>query len=47
LSLAEKLSSRGLVALSLHPGLIMETGLGSHLNFDDSEDSDMATLRKW
>ncbi|KAH7305802.1 hypothetical protein B0I35DRAFT_454097 [Stachybotrys elegans] len=46
LSLAEKLGSRGLLALSLHPGLIMTTGLGAHLKFDDSRDSDMASLRE-
>ncbi|KAH6958062.1 hypothetical protein DER45DRAFT_484173 [Fusarium avenaceum] len=32
ISLAEKLGSRGLQAYSLHPGAILETSLGSHLD---------------
>ncbi|KEY64662.1 hypothetical protein S7711_02862 [Stachybotrys chartarum IBT 7711] len=44
ISLAEKLGSRGLLAFSLHPGLIMTTGLGSHLNFTGSEDDDFHSL---
>jgi hypothetical protein len=32
LSLAEKLSDKGLIALSLHPGVIM-TNLGTHLDW--------------
>ncbi|GAB1217045.1 hypothetical protein ATERTT37_006267 [Aspergillus terreus] len=35
ISLAEKLGSRGLLALSLHPGVIFGTSLATHLNFDD------------
>lgn len=31
LSLAEKLGKRGLEAFSLHPGVIMGTSLGTHL----------------
>jgi NAD(P)-dependent dehydrogenase (short-subunit alcohol dehydrogenase family) len=31
ISLAEKLGSRGLQAYSLHPGAILETSLGNHL----------------
>jgi hypothetical protein len=47
-SLAEKLGSRGLLAYSLHPGLIMESGLGAHLSFNGvgDESDDMYTLRK-
>ncbi|KAM0417059.1 hypothetical protein ACHAPT_012965 [Fusarium lateritium] len=33
LSLAQKLESRGLQAYSVHPGLIMTTNLGNHLDF--------------
>lgn len=32
ISLAEKLGSHGLQAYSLHPGAILETSLGSHLD---------------
>ncbi|KAF7559300.1 hypothetical protein G7046_g4852 [Stylonectria norvegica] len=42
-SLAEKLGKRGLQAYSLHPGVIMNTGLGGHLDFA-SEDGDFKTL---
>ena len=42
ISLAEKLGSRGLLALSLHPGVIFGTSLATHLNFDD----DFNELRK-
>jgi len=42
--LAEKLGSkRGLLAFSLHPGVIMDTSLGSHIDWD----VDLATLRKY
>lgn len=34
ISLAEKLGHRGLRALSLHPGVIGSTNLGSHINWD-------------
>jgi hypothetical protein len=43
LSLAEKLGKRGLQAYSLHPGVIMSTGLSNHLN--QSEDGDFKILR--
>ncbi|KAI5460135.1 hypothetical protein BGZ63DRAFT_426080 [Mariannaea sp. PMI_226] len=33
-SLAEKLGKRGLVACSVHPGSILNTGLTAHINFD-------------
>ncbi|KAM0337828.1 hypothetical protein ACHAPU_011507 [Fusarium lateritium] len=36
ISLAEKLGSRGLEAYSLHPGAILETSLGNHLESLDS-----------
>ncbi|SPJ72826.1 related to oxidoreductase [Fusarium torulosum] len=38
ISLAEKLGSRGLQAYSLHPGAILETSLGSHLEGLESLD---------
>ncbi|CAM1510496.1 Fc.00g008310.m01.CDS01 [Cosmosporella sp. VM-42] len=43
-SLAEKLGKRGLRAYSLHPGVIISTGLGNHL--DPSESGDFADLTK-
>jgi hypothetical protein len=44
LSLAEKLGIKsGLQAFSLHPGVIITTGLGNHL---DWEKTDMEGLRK-
>lgn len=33
LSLAEKLGKQGLLAYSLHPGLIITTGLCAHIDF--------------
>ncbi|KAI5458159.1 hypothetical protein BGZ63DRAFT_407459 [Mariannaea sp. PMI_226] len=42
MSLAEKLSKRGLQAYSLHPGVIFTTGLGTHL--DTSENGDIKLL---
>lgn len=32
ISLAEKLERRGLHAFSLHPGVILETSLGTHID---------------
>ncbi|WAO83063.1 Hypothetical protein NCS54_00024300 [Fusarium falciforme] len=43
LSLAQKLGSRGLQAYSVHPGLIMSTNLGSHLDFA-SPDKDLKSF---
>jgi hypothetical protein len=40
LHLAEKLGDRGLQAYSLHPGAILTTNLGTHLN------GDFSSLRK-
>lgn len=45
LSLAQKLGSRGLQAYSVHPGLIMTTNLGNHLDFA-SPDKDLKSFRK-
>ncbi|KAF5013098.1 hypothetical protein FDECE_868 [Fusarium decemcellulare] len=39
-SLAQKLATRGLQSFSVHPGLIMTTGLGNHLDFT-SMDKDL------
>ncbi|KAH6885734.1 hypothetical protein B0T10DRAFT_608183 [Thelonectria olida] len=44
ISLAEKLGKLGLQAYSLHPGVIMSTGLGNHLN--QSEEGDFKLLRE-
>jgi NAD(P)-dependent dehydrogenase (short-subunit alcohol dehydrogenase family) len=41
LYLAEKLGDRGLQAYSLHPGAILSTSLGNHL------DGDFSSLRKF
>jgi acetylglutamate kinase len=38
ISLAQKLGAKGLVSVSLHPGVIMETGLSSELSKEDLED---------
>lgn len=46
MSLAEKLGARGLQSFSIHPGLIMGSGLGQHLDFSDMQKGDFATLRK-
>ncbi|KAF4977544.1 hypothetical protein FZEAL_5915 [Fusarium zealandicum] len=43
LSLAQKLGSRGLQSYSLHPGLIMSTGLGVHLDLTE-QGSDLISL---
>ncbi|KAL6357427.1 hypothetical protein LRP88_07592 [Fusarium phalaenopsidis] len=43
LSLAQKLGSRGLQAYSVHPGLIMTTNLGNHLDFA-SPDKDLKSF---
>jgi hypothetical protein len=45
LSLAEKLGDKGLIALSLHPGVIM-TNLGTHLDWskDLAEICELPTL---
>lgn len=41
-SLAQKLGQRkGLLAFSLHPGVIMDTTLGAHVDWD----TDLASLR--
>ncbi|KAF9769914.1 hypothetical protein IL306_012594 [Fusarium sp. DS 682] len=42
-SLAQKLGSRGLQSYSVHPGLILSTGLGTHLDFA-SMDADLGTF---
>ncbi|KYK56173.1 short-chain dehydrogenase [Drechmeria coniospora] len=44
ISLAEKLGRRGLQAYSVHPGVILGTGLGVHL--DLSDDGDLPQLNK-
>ncbi|KAF5700527.1 oxidoreductase [Fusarium mundagurra] len=44
-SLAQKLGSRGLQSYSVHPGLILSTGLGTHLDFA-SMDADLGTFIK-
>lgn len=44
-SLAQKLGSRGLQSYSVHPGLILSTGLGTHLDFA-SMDADLGTFSK-
>ncbi|RKL25022.1 hypothetical protein BFJ72_g14157 [Fusarium proliferatum] len=44
-SLAQKLGSRGLQSYSVHPGLILSTGLGAHLDFA-SMDADLGTFIK-
>lgn len=36
ISLAEKLGGRGLLSFSVHPGLIVGTGLSSHLDLNDA-----------
>jgi NAD(P)-dependent dehydrogenase (short-subunit alcohol dehydrogenase family) len=46
ISLAEKAGPRGLLAFSVHPGLIMATGLGAHLDFSGSANDDMQGIRK-
>lgn len=33
-SLATKLAKRGLISVSLHPGVILDTSLGGHLDAD-------------
>lgn len=43
LSLAQKLGGRGLQAYSVHPGLIMTTNLGNHLDFA-SPDKDLKSF---
>lgn len=45
ISLAEKLGGRGLKAFSLHPGVIMDTGLANHLDLANME-GDAKDLRK-
>ncbi|KAG9506750.1 hypothetical protein J7337_000288 [Fusarium musae] len=45
ISLAQKLGSRGLQSYSVHPGLILSTGLGTHLDFA-SMDADLGTFIK-
>ena len=43
-ALAQKLGpKRGLLAFSLHPGVIMDTSLGSHIDWN----VDFATLREY
>ncbi|EXA54419.1 oxidoreductase [Fusarium oxysporum f. sp. raphani 54005] len=42
-SLAQKLGSRGLQSYSVHPGLILSTGLGTHLDFANM-DADLGTF---
>ncbi|KAF4344915.1 oxidoreductase [Fusarium beomiforme] len=42
-SLAQKLGSRGLQSYSVHPGLILSTGLGTHLDFTNM-DADLGTF---
>lgn len=44
LQLSRVLGSRGLLAFSLHPGLIMASGLGKHLDFSGKPDDDFTTL---
>ncbi|KAF4456090.1 oxidoreductase [Fusarium austroafricanum] len=44
-SLAQKLGSRGLQSYSLNPGLVLTTGLGTHLNFT-SMDEDLGKFIK-
>jgi hypothetical protein len=34
-SLAQKLGNSGLVSVSLHPGVILETGLAKHLQMEE------------
>ena len=46
ISLAQKLGSRGLLAYSLHPGLIIGSNLATHLDLSDMEKGDFATLCK-
>ncbi|KAF5024315.1 hypothetical protein F66182_3592 [Fusarium sp. NRRL 66182] len=45
LSLAQKLGSRGLQSFSVHPGLILTTGLGTHLDFANM-DADLGSFVK-
>lgn len=45
-SLAQKLGSRGLQSYSVHPGLILTTGLGTHLDFA-SMDADLGAFSKF
>lgn len=45
ISLAQKLGSRGLQSYSVHPGLILSTGLGTHLDFA-SMDADLGTFSR-
>lgn len=44
LQLSRVLGGKGLVALSLHPGLIMGTGLSAHLDFSNEPTSDFLTM---
>ncbi|KAF4993033.1 hypothetical protein FGRMN_6769 [Fusarium graminum] len=44
-SLAQKLGGRGLQAYSVHPGLILSTGLGTHLDFANM-DADLGAFIK-
>ncbi|KAG9256215.1 uncharacterized protein F5Z01DRAFT_734910 [Emericellopsis atlantica] len=47
LALAKKLGKRGLLSFSVHPGLIMTTGLATHLGWvAEGEDDAMTTLLK-
>ncbi|ROT38027.1 NAD(P)-binding protein [Sodiomyces alkalinus F11] len=45
ISLAEKLGPKGLLALSVHPGVIFTTGLGTHLDFA-KESQDIVSIHK-
>lgn len=43
-SLAEKLGKKGLLACSIHPGLVMGSGLTNHLDMADPNAGDFAGL---
>ncbi|GAM33902.1 short-chain dehydrogenase [Talaromyces pinophilus] len=51
-SLATKLAKRGLISVSLHPGVIFDTSLGNHLNADGFQgllqvDREMGNSKYW
>ena len=43
LALAEKLGPKGLQAYSLHPGVILSTGLGTHLDWSGPATEGLST----
>lgn len=44
--LARILGKRGLLAFSVHPGLIMTSNLGTHLDFSNDPNNDFASMTK-